>query len=205
MITDITAVLLAGGRSRRMGKDKRFLPVGGRTLFDRSCAVLQQVFNSVCVVIAQDSPDLQVAVPVVRDVISNCGSLGGLYTGLRQAKTTHIFLAACDMPFLSPHLIQYLATLKDGADVVICRWKERLQPTHALYSQHCCDVIEGMLRDGQLQIQSLLANPTLRVRVVEECEIERIDPEGRSFLNVNTPSDMALAQDVIRERPGSDS
>jgi len=191
MITEVTAVLLAGGKSRRMGEDKRFLPVGDRTLLERSCTILQQVFNSVCVAIAQDSAALDVRVPVLRDLIPNCGSLGGLYTGLKQAKTEHIFLAACDMPFLNPQLIEYLVTLKDDKDVVICRWKGRLHPTHALYSQHCCDVIEAMLRDRQLQIQRLIMHPALRIRVVEECEIERIDQEGRSFLNVNTPSDLA--------------
>lgn len=188
-----------------MGEDKRFLPVGDRTLFERSCTVLQQIFNSVCVVIAQDSPDLEIGVPVARDLMPNCGSLGGLYTGLRQATTTHIFLAACDMPFLNPHLIQYLVSLKCDADIVICRWKKRLQPTHALYSQHCCAVIEEMLHDHRLQIQSLVTNSTLCVRVVDDCEIERIDSDGRSFLNINTPSDLAIARDLTHEIAGGGS
>lgn len=188
-----------------MGKDKRFLPVGDQTLFERSCKVLQQVFTSVCVVIAQDSPDLQAGVPVVRDLIPDCGSLGGLYTGLRQAKTDHIFLAACDMPFLNRHLIEYLVSLKGDNDIVICRWKNRLHPTHALYSRHCCAVIEEMLGEHQLQIQSLVTNSTLRVRVVEECELEGIDSEGRSFLNVNTPSDLAMARDLTHDTAGSGS
>jgi molybdopterin-guanine dinucleotide biosynthesis protein A len=86
MITDVTGVLLAGGKSRRMGEDKRFIRVGQETLFDRSLTVLREVFEAVCVVIAQDSPPLQADVPVVRDLIPDSGSLGGLYTGLRLAK-----------------------------------------------------------------------------------------------------------------------
>ena len=83
MITDVTGVLLAGGKSRRMGEDKRFILLGQRTLFERTCTVLSELFEQVCVVIAQDSPLLQAGVPVVRDLIPGCGSLGGLYTGLR--------------------------------------------------------------------------------------------------------------------------
>lgn len=202
MITDVTAVLLAGGKSRRMGEDKRFLPVGDRTLFDRSCTALQQTFDSVCVVIAQDSAALEAGVPVVRDLINNCGSLGGLYTGLRHAKTNHVFLAACDMPFLNPRLIEYLVGLKGDRDIVICRWKNRLHPTHALYGQQCCAVIEEMLRTQQLKIQSLVTHSALRIRVVEECEIEKIDPAGRSFLNVNTPSDLASVREMRTETGG---
>ena len=188
-----------------MGEDKRFLHIRDRTLFERSCGVLQEVFESVCVVIAQDSPTLQAGVPVVRDLIQNCGSLGGLYTGLRQAKTDHIFLAACDMPFLNPHLIRYLVSIKHDTDVVICRWKSRLQPTHALYGQRCCGVIEDMLRERHLQIQRLMANSSLQVRVVEESELQRIDREGRSFLNINTPSDLVRAQDLAAEPSDSSS
>jgi molybdenum cofactor guanylyltransferase len=145
MITDVTGVLLAGGKSRRMGEDKRFILVGQETLFDRSLTVLRELFEAVCVVIAQDSPPLQADVPVVRDLIPDCGSLGGLYTGLRLAKTQHIFVVACDMPFLTPHVIRHMVQLKDSADIVISRWATRLQPTHAVYGRKCLPVIEEMM------------------------------------------------------------
>src|SRR5262245_24376653 len=89
MISGVTGVLLAGGKSRRMGEDKRFLSVGEGTLFDRSLAVLRSLFETVFVVIAQDSPALRSDVPVLRDLIPDCGSLGGLYTGLKQAVTPY--------------------------------------------------------------------------------------------------------------------
>ncbi len=205
MITDVTGVLLAGGKSRRMGEDKRFLYVGERTLLDRSCAALQEIFEQVYVVVAQDSPTLQTEVPIIRDLIANCGSLGGLYTGLRQAKTEYIFLTACDMPFLNSRLIRYFVSLKCDKDVVIGRWRSRLHPTHALYGQRCCSVIEEMLHGNYLQIQGLMANSSLRVRVVEENELEEIDREGRSFFNVNTPSDLIMARDLTTKRSDSGS
>ena len=100
LISDVTGVLLAGGKSRRMGQDKRFLSVGPGTLYGRSLAVLRAVFEQVVVVVAQDSPSIEAEVPVLRDLIPDCGSLGGLYTGLKQAGTEWVFAVACDMPFL---------------------------------------------------------------------------------------------------------
>lgn len=188
-----------------MGEDKRFILVGRRTLFERSCAVLCELFEQVCVVIAQDSPSFQAEVPVVRDLIPDCGSLGGLYTGLRMAKTQHIFLAACDMPFLNPDVIRYMVRLKDQADIVISRWATRLQPTHAVYGRDCLPVIEEMMNLHNRKIHSMIDHPALRVRLIAEREIRQIDHDGRSMFNINTPSDLEQARSVHDPGRGSGS
>ncbi|MDF0652991.1 MAG: molybdenum cofactor guanylyltransferase [Nitrospira sp.] len=203
MITDVTGVLLAGGKSRRMGEDKRFLHVGQKTLFERSCAVLSELFEQVCVVIAQDSPSLQAAVPVVRDLIPDGGSLGGLYTGLRWAKTQHIFLAACDMPFLNPDVIRYMVCPKDQADIVIGQWASRLHPTHAVYGRNCLPVLEEMMSLHDRKIQNMIDHPALRVRVIAEMEIRQIDHDGCSMFNINTPADLDRARSVHNAGTGS--
>ena len=105
METEVTGILLAGGKSRRMGEDKRYLVVGEQTLLERGLSVLRSAFQEVLVVIAQDSPSLGVDARVVRDLVPDCGSLGGLYTGLIQATTPWIFAVACDMPFLNQAVI----------------------------------------------------------------------------------------------------
>lgn len=196
MISNVTGVLLAGGKSRRMGADKRFLAVGEETLLERSCNLLSKIFEHVCIVIAQDSQPLEAHVPVIRDLVPSCGSLGGLYTGLHQATTEHIFLAACDMPFLHPALVQHIVSQKDEMDVVLAYWDGRPQPTHAVYSQNCLPVIEELIGDEDLKIQRLIETPALRVRLITEDQIRQIDPEGRSFLNVNTPFDLDRARSV---------
>lgn len=177
-----------------MGEDKLYLHVGERTLFERSLAVLRSLFQNILVVIAQDSPPLQADVPVIRDLISDCGSLGGLYTGLRQAPTEHIFVVACDMPFLNPQAVRYVTALKDKADIVMAQRENGLQPMHALYSRRCLPVLEEMVRTHHLKIHDIVANPSLNVRLIKEAELRRIDPEGRSFLNVNTPSELEAAR-----------
>jgi molybdenum cofactor guanylyltransferase len=194
MISDVTGILLAGGKSRRMGADKRLLAVGPRTLLERSCAVLCGIFHHVCMVIAQDSEPVEVHIPVISDLVPSCGSLGGMYTGLHQATTPHIFVAACDMPFIHAGLVQHMVGQKDDVDVVLAYWHGKPQPTHAVYSRNCLPVVEELMRSGDLKIQRLITTPTLRVRLIPEDEIRKIDPEGRSFLNVNTPSDLDRAR-----------
>ncbi len=202
MIGDVTGILLAGGKSRRMGEDKRFLLIGEQTLFERTLALLQSIFQTVCVVIAQDSPPLEAAVPVVRDLVADCGSLGGLYTGLKQAHTEYIFVVACDMPFLNPTLVRHVVSLKGQADIVMVRLEQGLQPTHALYSRRCLPVIEEMLHARHLKIQHLVVHPSLHTRFVTESELRKIDHEGLSFINVNTPADLDAAR--MRYARGTD-
>ena len=206
MITDVTAVLLAGGKGRRMGEDKRFLHVGEHTLLGRSLAILRSLFSNVLVVIAQDSPPLQTEVPVVRDLVPDCGSLGGLYTGLQHALSEHVFAVACDMPFLDPKVVEYVIGLKEESDVVMARLENGLQPMHALYSKRCLPVVEEMVRARHLKIQEIVSHPSLKVRLITTVELTRIDPEGRSFLNVNTPSDLEDARRLdVRQRDPRES
>lgn len=205
MITDVTGVLLAGGKSRRMGEDKRFLHVGEHMLFERSLIVLRTLFQNVLVVIAQDSPPLRADVPVIRDLVPDCGSLGGLYTGLRQASTEHVFVVACDMPFLNPEVVRYMTALKDDTDIVMAKQESGLQPMHALYSRRCLPLFEEMVQARHLKVQDIVAHPSLHVRLITEAELNRIDPEGRSFLNVNSPSDLEVARTLQARATDSSS
>jgi molybdopterin-guanine dinucleotide biosynthesis protein A len=194
LISDVTGVLLAGGKSRRMGQDKRFLSVGTETLYERSLTVLRSVFQHVLVVIAQDSPPIESDAPVLRDVVAESGSLGGLYTGLKQAGTEWVFAVACDMPFLDPATIRHFVGVKGDVDVVMAKLQNGLQPMHALYHTNCLPVMEHMISAGDLKLHRLADHPALRVRLVVPEELSLVDPQGRSFYNVNTPEDLEAAR-----------
>ena len=201
MQIDVTGVLLAGGNSRRMGEDKRYLVVGEQTLLERGLAVLRSIFQEVLVVIAQDSLPLNVDARVVRDLVPDCGSLGGLYTGLTQATTPYIFVVACDMPFLDPAVITQFTSRRASADIVMAKLAARLHPMHALYGKGCLPVLEQMIRARQLKIQEMLSHPSLRVQYVTEADLLTIDPSGRSFHNVNTPADLEVARSLLSQLP----
>jgi len=194
MISDVTGILLAGGKSRRMGQDKKVLSVGEGTLLDRSLDTLRSLFDQVEIVIAQDSPLLDAPVIISRDLLPGCGSLGGIFTGIKNAKTSHVFVAACDMPFLNPAVIQYLVRQKEEADIVVVRTELGLQMTHALYGKRCMPVIEEMIQGARLRIQELVSSREVRVRVIERKEIEEFDPLALSFTNVNTPQELEIAR-----------
>ena len=204
MEIEVTGVLLAGGKSRRMGEDKRYLAVGEQTLLERGLEVLQSIFCEVLVVIAQDSLPLRINARVVRDLVPDCGSLGGLYTGLIQATTPYIFVAACDMPFLNQTVIAQFTNRRATADIVIAKLDDRLHPMHALYSKRCLPALEQMIRARQLKIQEIVSQSSLRVRYVTEADLLTIDPSGHSFYNVNTMADLEAARSLLPRIPPSE-
>lgn len=201
METEVTGILLAGGKSRRMGEDKRHLVVGEQTLLERGLAVLRSTFQHVLVVIAQDSPPLGVDARVVRDLVPDCGSLGGLYSGLMQATTPWVFVVACDMPFLNQAAIAQFTSRRTTADIVMAKLDARLQPMHAIYSKQCLPVLEQMIRARQLKIQEMVSQSSLRIRYVTEADLLTIDPSWRSFYNVNTLADLEAARSLLARTP----
>jgi len=200
IIEDTTGVLLAGGRSRRMGTDKRFLDVGEKTLLERALDVFEQLFSEILVVVAEPMPELA-AVPhrVLVDVIPGCGSLGGLYTGLSGATRDRIFSAACDMPFLNAAVISHLIALSSGSDIVMPKLATGLQPMHAVYAKTCLPHIRRMIDAGQFTIQDVTRHEGLKIRLVPEDDLRRIDPRLLSFLNLNTPADLEFARKLAAQ------
>lgn len=194
----MTGVLLAGGKSRRMGRDKRFLELEGRTLLERALSVLESLFSEVIVVVAE--PVLRLSGlrhRVVTDLVPNCATLGGLYTGLSSAAHGRIFAAACDMPFLNQSVIKWMAKLDRNADVVMAQLANGLQPMHAVYSKACLPHLERMLNARNLKVQELSQTPGLSVRLVSEDELREADPQFLSFLNINTVADLEFARKLL--------
>lgn len=198
---NVTGVVLAGGKSRRMGEDKRFLTVGEETLLMRTTSVMVQLFPEVLVIIAQDSPPLMVSGCVVhRDLIADCGSLGGLYTGLAKATGDRIFVVACDMPFLNPDMIRWFIGRDPAADIVMARLPSGVQPLHALYGKRVLPVLERMAISRELKIQQIVSEPSLHTTFVSPSEWGEQDPLSLSFQNVNTPADLEAARAALRKR-----
>lgn len=179
----ITGILLAGGKSSRMGSNKAFLELNGRTLAERSLKVLEDIFEEVLISSNQPELYLRYNYPVVTDIIPGKGPLGGLYSSLKAAKYDYVFLAACDMPFLNKEGICFLAEKLDDYDIVIPYALSRLHPLHAFYSRRILDLVERNLKNERLRIVELL--PECRSNVV------RVEPalRGEIFMNVNTPEE----------------
>ncbi len=190
----ITGVILGGGQSRRMGRDKRRLYWEGEPFLDRVCRLMNGLFDEVLVVTAQEDYDCShLPVRLVTDKIPKKGPLGGLYTGLMEAQNSLNFVVACDMPFLLKESIARLC-LEPASDVLVVKLSNGLHPLHARYSKRCATVIEQMIHEGDLKIQNLVSRSGLTVKIIEESLFDDIDPNRQSFNNINTPTDLEFAR-----------
>jgi len=195
----ISIIILAGGQSRRLGRDKSLLELDGQPLIARTVRTLVPLSDDLVVVTNHAARYENLALPVryVPDKVRGLGSLMGLYSGLKAAHHGHALAVACDMPFLNLSLLRYMASLAQDHDVVIPRLGEFLEPLHALYGRTCLPVMARLLEEGRRQIIAFF--PEVRARYVGEDEIDRYDPLRLSFVNVNTPQDWARVKDEFSD------
>jgi len=193
--------VLAGGKSRRFGRNKAVELFEGERLIERQVRTLRSLFPEVMVVSNTPEFFLDLNVTVVQDLIPGRGPLGGIYTGLLLAQGDSIFVSACDMPFLQLPVIRRMLDLFSGHDVVVPRLGAYLEPLHGIYSPRCVPYIKQMLDREELQVIRFF--PSLRVAYLDEQELRELDPAGLSFFNINTPEDLERAREVLSvERQG---
>lgn len=197
----IVGVVLVGGKSRRYGRNKALEIFQGERLIDRQVRKVQALFPEVLVITNEPERYLHLEVTILRDVIPGLGPLGGIYTGLLFAQGESVFVTACDMPFLQPAVVKHMVQLSRDYDVVVPEKKEGLEPLHAIYSARCLPHIKRMLDLGKFQVISFF--PAVKVCRLSQEEIVRLDPQGLSFFNINTPSDMDKARELCEKTEGS--
>lgn len=190
MKDDVTGVILVGGRSSRLGRDKAFLPVGGIPVFERVLNALAKHLKKVILVGDRPERFAKYGLPVYPDRYAG-SALGGLYTGLLESSTHYIFVVPCDLPFASAGLLQYLISLRGGYDVVVPMTKGHPEPLFAVYSKECLNPMKDLLEAGNYRIFDFY--PRVRTRPVQGAELFPFDRSGSAFLNVNTPEEYERA------------
>lgn len=190
---NITAVILVGGKSRRMGQDKAFLPVGGLPVIERIIQALQGCFKQLLLVGDRPERFAQYHLPVLPDSYPG-SSLGGLYTGLQHAETDRIFVTSCDIPFPNPDLIQRVCADTETYDAVIPATQGGLEPLFALYHKSCLPAMQAALEAGNFRITALLQQ--LQIKTIAPEQLGQIDATGRSLLNINTPDEYAACKEL---------
>ena len=186
------AIVLAGGASTRFGSDKALADVGGRTLTALCVSRLLEVFRQVFVVAKQpDQLGVRAGerVRLIRDGFGDYASLLGLFEGLRRSDRTLNYITGCDMPGVVPGLIELQYRLVRGGDCALrCDQTGRVQPFGGFYSQKALPVLERFVREKHFKLADVLSE--LDVRTVSFETAARLDPDLRSFYNVNTPADL---------------
>jgi molybdenum cofactor guanylyltransferase len=190
-IPDATAVVLAGGKSSRMGRPKALLLFDGEPLILHIVRALKRMFAETVIVAAPEQELPDVPAILVRDEVAYQGPVGGIYYGLKAASGNFCFVTSCDVPFLNLALISHLTSQILNHDVVVPHWENRFQPLHAAYRTSVLPLLKEQLDRGQLRPVYLFDK--VRTCRIGEDEIRRFDPEGLSFLNMNTPDDYERA------------
>jgi len=197
-VGDLTAFILAGGHSRRMGRDKAFLELGGRTLLDRAMELASAVSRSVRIVAPQER-FLAIA-RTVEDVFPDCGPLGGIHAALACTTTDLNLMLAVDSPFVEADFLSYMIAQASqvSALVTVPEAGKGLQPLCAVYRRDFREVAEQALKKKKNKIDALFAD--VETRVIAEPEIARMGFSAtKMFQNLNTPEEFAKAEQLFHE------
>jgi len=196
--SDVTGVVLAGGRSSRFGRDKALLELDGETLLARAVRILRDLTGEVLVLGPPERAAQAPGARVIPDERPGDGPLPALATALRAMHGERMVAVATDMPLLNAALLTYLLDRSFGYDVSVPRVSGRTQQLHAVYARTCLPAIEAQLARNDLKIDRFFGS--VRTLAVEEHELTRLDPELRSFRNINTEADWAELRSLAAVR-----
>jgi molybdopterin-guanine dinucleotide biosynthesis protein A len=193
----LTVAIQAGGQSRRMGRDKGLVLLRGRPLIRHMLDRVADLGDEIVITTNHPEAYAFLGVRLASDESPGAGALNGLRTALNAAHGDEVLVLACDMPFVSRPLLRHLIELAPQADVVVPRRGGEFEPMHAIYARDCLGEIQASLEAGDKRMISFF--PRVKVLAVEEDVLERLDPGGRSFFNVNTPAELAEAEQFLSQ------
>ncbi len=201
----ITGIVLCGGRSTRMGRDKASLPFGDETLLERAVRVVKEVADAVIVVTRKveggGNPFLGLPVRLVHDAVANLGPLAGIAAGLSASTTDLNIVIACDMPLIRPAVLRRLIDLRGDADICLAVIDGRASPLCAVYRARVAADAQALLASGERRVMALLDR--VQTQRVDAAAFRDIDPDLESFLSCNTPEEFEKARTRSAARPES--
>ncbi len=202
---DLTAIVLAGGAGRRMrtgirgmGAPKPLLPLGGRTLIEHVIAAIEPLVSRVIVVTSDAESMAFLGHPTVADAEPGRGPLMGLYSGLLACPTPYALAVPCDAPFLAPALLEALIARRRPDAMTLPETGDGPQPMPGVYPTTLAPAIAALLEGGRAAMRDLTASSTVELLTKEE--VRTLDPEGRTFMDLDTPEDLAAARAELDER-----
>jgi molybdopterin-guanine dinucleotide biosynthesis protein A len=186
----MTSALLAGGQNTRFPSTKGFIETEGVSIITRTLSLLRAVSDRT--VISTNTPELyfRFGVPMIGDIIKDSGPMGGIVSVFTATGADEVFVAACDMPFILADIIKYIIENRHGeATVPVVEGKP--EPLLAVYNRKAADTMLRELEQGQRSLRRMLKG--LKVTYLDMVDVKTLDPEGRSFININTPEDYKRA------------
>lgn len=202
-IKGVTGVILAGGKSSRMGSNKALLPYKGGRFIEAIHRQLSEIFEEVLLV--TNNPEQYEFLPCrkVADLFPGAGALAGIHSGLHHSSNPAIFAVACDMPYLNNGLVRHLAGQADQESVVVPEGPDGLEPLHAVYGKGCLEAIEECLIREEKRIVSFFNRAN--VIMVQSEQVARFDESFASFSNINTPQEYYRLREGERVEPANEA
>ena len=195
---DTSCIVLAGGKSSRLGHDKVLETVGNGSLLGQVVSRVSSICKNIIIVTARGRIiphfDSLPEVKIVTDAFPGKGPMVGIYSGLAASSTFCNLAVASDMPFLNRDLLRYMLQSLGDYDMLIPKVGNNLEPLHAVYTKNCLATMEDMIKQDKLNLFELCN--LVRVNYLSVEEIDRFDPEHLSFFNVNTTDDLKKAREL---------
>jgi molybdopterin-guanine dinucleotide biosynthesis protein A len=195
---NFTGIILAGGKSERIGKDKRFIPLNGNYLIDYGIQTLSTIASGIIIASGKGQFTYKGFI-CIQDVPQIDGPIAGLISALRYIHTPYGIVLPCDMPLITYEVLKYLVSqVTNGIDVVVPIIDGNVQPLVGLYSKHLCNEMETFARSSRYSLAEFLNTRSNRVRYIQEDELTKFGIVKNIFLNINTKSDYIRAIDIIK-------
>ena len=197
----MTSIILAGGKSSRLGWSKALQVIEGKSLIQWVVDRLAILSTEIIIATADGEaiPCSSAAmIKTAADIYPGKGPLVGIYSGLIASSSSRAIIVGCDTPFLSVSLLEYMTQICPTFDVVVPRIKNELEPLCAVYSKNCLVPIQELLERDERQIRKLFS--MVKVKYIEEDEINRFDPNHLSFFNINTQDNLEMARKLAAEK-----
>ena len=183
----VTGLILSGGKSKRMGRPKAFLPYEGSTVLGHIVSEIKDLFSEIFIVANEVESYEDLGVDVVKDILPHRGPLGGILSGLMTSSNHYAFVMACDMPLIDKRLVRELVSRRQDNDVVVLSHPQGIEPLFGVYSKNCIKPLEESLFAGNLSVQDFLSGLKAGIYewMPERADAEMLPP----FFNINTPQD----------------
>lgn len=152
---EITGIILAGGKSLRMGSDKGMMLLKGKKFIEYIIEAIRPVTNRI-IIIANNENYNYLGYPIYKDIIKDCGPMGGIYTGLTYSETEKNLVVSCDIPFISEELLNYIIRNGDDCEIAIPEHDGKIEPLCALYSKNCTTKFKGLIEKNKFKMKEAI-------------------------------------------------
>lgn len=188
----ITGIILAGGKSSRMGSDKGIVNLNGKKFIEHILEAVLPNVNEVLIIANNDNFN-NLGYKVIKDKIKDCGPLGGIYTGLMNSQTENNIVVSCDIPFINSDLVKYIIENTSNADITVPIYKGNIEPLCAVYTKRTSDQIYNLIMNKDLKIQNIL-----KYFITKELFITKMQKfyTDKLFVNINTPEELKQQKEL---------